>query len=254
LFLVGVILIIIYNIYYSNRYQKDYWNNIDKIYYNKGKLHYLVKFIHIIEKRNNSRKYKILLKSLIEKIELYCINPNCKIKQYLNHLKKVTDSSILLYDYCDEIFKETISKNKNDITTIIYYIVFIMIKLNRRKKAEILLKILDDRQLILFQDLFNIYRAKKLLEELKNNPHYTDNKVNIMSINMIKYKKYLKEFNNMLYKISTLYLNFWSLLINSHNYQHENIDNLNNTGKEIQLPSSNSPRLLSNYLIKRIYE
>ena len=234
LFLIGGILIIIYNIYYSNRYQKEYWNNIDKIYSNRRKLHYIVKFINVIDKRNNSRKYKILLKSLIEKIELYCINPNCKIKQYLNHLNKGIDSSILLYDYCDEIFKEIISKNNNDITAIIYYIIFIMIKLNKRQKAEKLLKILDDRQLILFQDLFNIYRAKKLLEDLKNNPHYTDNKVNIISINMIKYKKHLKEFNNLLYKISTLYLHFWSLLINSHNYQHENIDNLNNTGKEIK--------------------
>ena len=101
LFLIGGILIIIYNIYCSNRYQKEYWNNIDKIYSTKGKLHYIIKFINVIDRRNNSRKYKIILNSLIEKIELYCINPNCKIKQYLNHLKKGTDSSILLYDYCD---------------------------------------------------------------------------------------------------------------------------------------------------------
>ena len=234
LFLIGGILIIIYNIYCSNRYQKEYWNNIDKIYSTKGKLHYIIKFINVIDRRNNSRKYKIILNSLIEKIELYCINPHCKIKQYLNHLKKGIDSSLLLYDYCEEIFKETMSKNKNDITTIIYYIVFIMTKLNQRKKAQMLLKQLDERQLILFQDLFNIYRAKKLLEELMLNPHYSDNKVNILRINMIQYKKYLKEFNYLLYRISTLYLNFWTLLIDSHNYQNENIENLNNIGKEIK--------------------
>lgn len=234
LFLIGGILIIIYNIYYVNRYLKEYWNNIDKIYSTKGKLHYIIKFINVIDKRNNSRKYKIILNSLIEKIELYCINPHCKIKQYLNHLKKGIDSSLLLYSYCDEIFRETISKNKNDITTIIYYILFIMTRLNKRKKAQMLLKKLDDRQLILFQDLFNIYRAKKLLEELILNPHYNDNRVNLLKINMIQYKKYLKDFKNMLYRISTLYLNFWTLLIDSHNYQNENIENLNNTGKEIK--------------------
>ena len=234
LFLIGGLLIIIYNIYYTNRYQKDYWNNIDKIYSTKGKLHYILKFINVIDKRNNSRKYKIILNSLIEKIELYCINPHCKIKQYLSHLKKGIDSSLLLYGYCDKIFRETISKNKNDITTIIYYIVFIMTRLNKRKKAQMLLKQLDDRQLILFQDLFNIYRAKQLLEDLTLNPHYNDNKINIMRINMIQYKRYLKEFKSMLYRISTLYLNFWTLLIDSHNNQNENIENLNNTGKEIK--------------------
>ena len=52
LFLIGGILIIIYNIYYSNRYKKAYWNNFDKIYASKGKLHYIIKFIKVIGKRN----------------------------------------------------------------------------------------------------------------------------------------------------------------------------------------------------------
>jgi len=233
LFLIGGMLIIIYNIYYINNQRED-WINIDKIYSTKGKLLYIMKFINIIDRRNQSRKYKILLNSLIEKLELYCINPNCKIKQYLSHLNKGIDSSLLLYDYCDEIFREAISKDKNDITTIIYYIVFIMTRLNKRKKAQVLLKQLDDRQLFLFQDLFNIYRAKLLLEELMLNPHYNDNKINILKMNMIQYKRYLKEFKSLLYRISTLYLNFWTLLIDSHNYQNENIESLNNTGKEIK--------------------
>ena len=233
LFLIGGILSIIYNIYYSNN-QKEYWINIDKIYSTEGKLLYIIKFINVIDKRNKSRTYKILLNSLIEKIELYCINPHCKIKQYLSHLNKGIDSSLLLYDYCDEIFREIISKNKNDITTIIYYIVFIMTRLNKRKKAQILLKQLEEKQIFLFQDLFNIYRAKQLLEELMLNPHYTDNKANILRMSMIQYKRYLKEFKSLLYKISSLYLNFWTLLIDSHNYQNENIEGLNNTGKEIK--------------------
>ena len=234
LFLTGAILIVIYNIYYKIQYQKYFWKNINNIYTNQGRLDYILKCINIIEKRNNSRKNKIILKSLIEKIELYCIDPHCKIKQYMHHLKKGIDSSILLYDFCQELFKQTISKNKNDITAKIYYIIFLMTKLNRRKEAYILLEKLEDRQLVLFQDLFNIYRAKKLLEELtfgssnkENNNHY------INSITLTQYKKYLREFKYMLYRISSLYLNFWTLLLNSQNH-NENIEILNNTGKEIK--------------------
>ena len=140
----------------------------------------------------------------------------------------------MLYIYCQNIFKISITKNKNDITVKIYYIIFVMNKLNKRKKARILLEKLEDRQLILFQDLFNIFRVRKLLDEKsfitdydEENVYYTN------SINLIQYKKYINDFKNMLYKISTLYLNFWTLLLNIHN-QIENIENLNNAEKEIK--------------------
>ena len=171
---------------------------------------------------------------MIEKVELYCINPQCTIKQYLLQLKKGIDSSILLYDHCEDIFKLNIVKNKNDITAKIYYILFIMIKLNRIRKAQILLKKLEDRQLILFQDLFNIYRAKQLLEETSYESGYNENDFyysDMLSIS--QYKNYIKDFNNLLFKTSSLYLQFWTLLLNSHN-QIEKLQNLNNIGKEIK--------------------
>ena len=108
-----------------------------------------------------------------------------------------------------------------------------MTKLNRKKKAYHLLRKLNDRQLILFQDLFNIYRARELLEEIiyesneENEFYYLD------MLNIVQYKKYIRDFKNMLFKISSLYLKFWTLLLNSHN-QIENLENLNNIGKEIK--------------------
>ena len=231
LFLIGALLIIFYRIYYNNQYQNEYWQNINYLYTNQERLNYILKFIDIVEKRNDCRKNKIILKSLIEKIELYCINPHCKIKQYMYQLKKGNDSNILLYEYCQQIFKLTISKNKNDITAQIYYIIFVIKKLNRRNKAQILLKKLEDRQLVLFQDLFNIYRVKKLIED--TNLNFEEEIIyNNNMLTFAQYNKYTKKFKNMLYKTSSLYLNFWTLLLNSHKI--EIIDNLHNTGKEIK--------------------
>ena len=231
LFIIGAILNIFYRIYYNNKYQKEYWQNINYLYTNQERLNYILNFIDIVEKRNDSRKNKIIFKSLIEKLELYCINPHCKIKQYIHQLKKGNDSNILLYEYCQQIFKITISKNKNDITAQIYYIIFVIKKLNRRKRAEILLKKLEDRQLVLFQDLFNIYRVKQLIKD--NNLGFEETYIfNNNMINFTQYNKYIKKFKNLLYESTSLYLNFWTLLLNSHRI--ENIDNLHNTGKEIK--------------------
>ena len=234
LFVIGSILIIIYQIYYNNRYQEEYWKNINYLYTNQERLSYILKIIDIVEKRNNSRKNRIILKILLEKVELYCIDPHCTIKQYMHQLKKGNDSSILLYRHCENLFKKSISKNKNDITAKIYFIIFLMTKLNKRKNALILLKKLEDRQLILFQDLFNIYHVKKLIEELSNDFDKVEDKFyNIKMRNLVQYKKYIKDFKNMLFKISSLYLKFWTLLLNSHR-KIENIENLNNLGKEIK--------------------
>ena len=116
----------------------------------------------------------------------------------------------------------------------LWYILFIMIKLNRIRKAQILLKKLEERQLILFQDLFNIYRVKRLLEETSYESDYNENDFyysDMLSIS--QYKNYIKDFNNLLFKTSSLYLQFWTLLLNSHN-QIEKLENLNNIGKEIK--------------------
>ena len=233
LFIIGTILIILYHYYHISKYQDEFWQNINYLYTNQERLNYILKCIDIIEKRNNSRKNKIILQSLLEKNELYCINPHCEIKQYMHQLKNGNDSSILLYEYCQTLFKISISKNKNDITAKIYYIIFVMTKLNKRKKAFILFQKLEDRQIILFQDLFNIYRVKKLMDELYNYDNVKEKYYNNNIINLVQYKKYKKDFNNLLFQISSLYLKFWTLLLSSHKI--EIIEQLNNTGKEIKI-------------------
>jgi hypothetical protein len=235
LFIIGANLIFIYNFFYKNKLQKEYWDNSLHLYTNQERLNCILKYIYIIEQRNTSRENRIILNALIEKIEISCVDYNCKLKQYLSQLKKGIDSSILLYDYIEIIFNDMILQNKNDITSIIYYIIFLLLKLNRIKQAENLLIKLEDRQLILFQDLFNIYRTKKAIEELSINPKDEDDKINYNDmINLAQYKKYKKDFKFMLYRISSLYSNFWSLLLNSHKYQNESIEKLNNFGKEIK--------------------
>jgi hypothetical protein len=166
LFIIGSILIIFYQIYYNEIYQDEYLQNINYIYTNQERLNYIIKCINLIDKRNDARKNKVILKTLLERVELYCIDKYCPIKQYFHQLKKGIDSSILLYGYIQILFKKNISKDKNDITAKIYYIIFVLTKLNERKNAHILLKKLEDRQLILFKDLFNIYRVRMLMEEL----------------------------------------------------------------------------------------
>jgi hypothetical protein len=150
LFIIGALSIINWNIYLINRHNEDYWKDYNKIYINQEKLIYILNYINIIENRNKTREGKIVLRLLIEKFELSCTDPNCIIKKYLCDLKKGIDSNILLYYDCEKIFKDTISKDKNNITFLIYYIMFIIIKLNKIKRAQILLKELEELQLISF--------------------------------------------------------------------------------------------------------
>ena len=234
LFIIGSILIIFYQVYYNEIYQDEYLQNINYIYTNQERLNYIIKCIDLIDKRNDSRKNKIILKTLLERVELYCIDQHCPIKQYFHQLKKGIDSSILLYGYIQILFKKNISKDKNDITAKIYHIMFVMTKLNERKNAHILLKKLEDRQMILFQDLFNIYRVRVLMEELSYLPEKEGEKFyNINMLNLVQYKKYIKDFKNILYKTTSLYLNFWTSLLNSQKHI-DNIETLYNTGKEIK--------------------
>ena len=252
LFIIGALLIVIWNIYFANRYQEYYWKNFNTIYINQEKLNYIFHYINIIEKRNKTREDKVSLKLLIEKLELSCTDPKCKIKKYLYLLKKGIDSNIMLYYDCENIFKDAISKDENNIIFLIYYIMFIVIKLNKIKKANILLKKLEELQLISFQDLFNIYRTKKLIEEFSS--HHKKDKYNFNYINIIniaQFKKYKKEFKFILYKISSLYYNFWNLLLNSYKYHNENIQKINNTGKEIKKlikQADDSFNILNNYM------
>ena len=58
-----------------------------------------------------------------------------------------------------------------------------MTKLNKKKNSVILLQKLEDRQLLLFQDLFNIYRVKKLMEELSSVQSLGNNKPNFINEN-----------------------------------------------------------------------
>lgn len=252
LFIFGTILIFIYNFFYKNKLQQEYWDTSIDLYTNQERLICILKYIYIIEKRNKSRENRIILNSLIEKIELSCVDSNCKLKQYLSQYKKGIDSSILLFDYVEDIFKDMISQNKNDITSKIYYIIFLLLMLNRVKQAKILLIKLEDRQLILFQDLFNIYRTKKIIEELSIKPYDEDDRISYINmINLTQYKKYKKDFKFMLYRISTLYSNFWNLLLNSRDYQNESIEKLNNFGKEIKnlTPKvDESFNILNNYI------
>lgn len=235
LFIIGTILILIYNFFEKNKLREEYWDHSRELNTNQERLICILRYIYIIEKRNKSRENRVILNSLIEKIELSCEDSFCKLKQYLSQLKKGIDSSILLYDHVEIVFKDMISKNKNDITSKIYYIIFLLLKLNRVKQAQILLIKLEDRQLILFQDMFNIYRTKKVLEEISINPNDEDDRISCNNmINLAQYKKYTKEFKYMLYKISSLYSNFWNLLLNSQNYKNENIEKLNIFGREIK--------------------
>jgi len=183
---------------------------------------YLINFFKLIKYKDHSRDYSSSLKSYISSIEETCTIIDCPLKEYLAKLKKGKDSQYLLLKYLEKLFKYGISKFGNDPMLKSFYSMFLLMQMNNKEQALIILNSID-KDRVDFINKSNIFRCRKLIDKWseKHKSYYFNYRTNI------------NELKVLILKTTELYFDFWSLLYENKNKNSEIFQNLFEIGSEI---------------------
>ena len=225
LFFVCIIITFVYTFFYKV-------NDIDCISIDykeidnpKDFLIYIVEFNKIIQKKKNSRNYYTVLESLISKIEENCIILDCPLKKYNENMKNGIECPFLLNQFCDNLFEYGISKFPDDIDLKINYSIILTITVNYKNKALMILNSININK-ITFENSYYIYRAVKLIEKWNFSIIEQNNSV-------YEYKKNIQDFKSLIKKLTLLYYDFFSLLLNSKYRNNDSFNKIHKIGREI---------------------
>ena len=234
LLVIGMVLLFLKSYYQSKLKVELHEIDREKISSHIEYYKYILELQNLIERKNYSRENKIALNSFLLRVEENCTLNYCFLKKYLNSLEEGFDLDILLYFYMQKIFEYGINKFNNDITLTISYIYFLLKRLGKKKKAIQLFKSIN-KNIYSLDKLFNIYRCEIVMDNLWTG-FDGKNKENIESADIIKlfdYQNNVKQFKDLLNKISLLYYDFWLALFSNNCEGKEQFKKLNDIGTKI---------------------
>lgn len=235
LFVLGLILILIYSLYYTKTYVDFLKLNFNEISNSTIFLNYIMAFLQIVKQRQDTRDNLIVLTSLIQKIEERCTNNKCILKNYLECLSNGFDSNYLLLLFAQKLYKVAINKFPDDALLRFNYIVFLSTQINQKKNALKEL-ILIKQSFVCLNNNFNLYFCKKYIEEyntISSVDHEEEDNNDIFQA--MEYKSNIKEFKKLLSQASSLYYDFWSSLYSSHLQGTEDFKKLNDLGADLNI-------------------
>ena len=216
-----VIIIFIFFLFYKsyspNFITIDFRTIIDPDEY----LQYVLKFCDFVRNKNKSRDYLIIMSGLISSMEENCIDDDCPLKKYLINLKKGIDSEYYLLQYVETLYQYGIAKFPANIFLKNYYSSFLIMDMNNKKKAIIVINDIKEK-IISLQMNYNIYRCNKIIENYSS-PFINKNN------SIFNYRKDVQDFKNNIENISVLYYDFLALLL------ERKMDNVNNFEKINQI-------------------
>ena len=131
---------------------------------------------------------------------------------------------LFIYKYIDKTFRSMIHRFNNSILLTITYASFLYEVLNKYSKAYIILyDLFFSNQDLSFSQSFYIYKIEKEIQEKVFEIGFdkTD----------ISYKYQCNTLINLISQVSDIYINFWSLLLNSQ--EHQDINRLRDIGNKI---------------------
>ena len=244
LFFFGLILIIIYCLFYAKTYLEFFHLSFNEINSSQNYINYIKSYLKIIKEKDISRDNSMILTTFIEKMEEGCTNKNCILKKYLESLSKGFDSNFLLLQFAQKLFKIAINKFPKDITLRIHYIIFLLTKINQKKNAKKELYSIK-QDFIFLDENFKIYICKKYIEEYNTlgNKEKEETNENNDVFQSMEYKNNTIEFRRLLSKSSYLYYDFWSSLYSSHLQGTEDIKKLNDIGAELNVLIENTDKV-----------
>ena len=225
LFLISIIIIYVNIFFFQNKEIQfisiDYKEINNPVEY----LYYISKYYTIIQNKKKSRNNYALLESLINNIEENCIISDCPLKKYMDNIQNGIDCPFLLNQFCEKLFKYGISKFPDDMKLKINYSIFLITDMNYKKKALIILNDIEKRTISLENNYF-IYLSFRLLEKLDFS---FENKNN----SSFEYRQNSKEFTLLIKKLTLLYYDFLSLLLNSKFQNTDSFNKIHKIGLEI---------------------
>ena len=225
LLFVFIIIIFVYLLFYKNKDINYVLIDYKEINEPLDYLYYISKFYNIIYNKKNSRKYYIIVESIISKIEENCIIPDCPLEKYIENIKKGNEYPFLLNQFLEILFRYGISKFSNDICLKNNYILFLITTMNYQKKALRILNNIQNKSFS-FQNKYNIYRILKLIEK---NGISLDNKNN----SIVEYRKNIQDFKTLIKQIVLSYYKFYSLLLGSKYQNSNSFNKMHKIGIEI---------------------
>ena len=225
LFFSWIIFGILFILFYKKKEIEFALINYMEIQTSEEYINYIHKFYNLIINKNNSRNDYTILKSLISKAEEKCIDNQCPLKKFIESGEEELSNIFPLLQYCEQLFEYGIAKFSNSVSLKINFSLFLIMEMNHNKKALIILNTIHS-SIYSFQDNYNIYRCKRLIDI------YLLNK-NKKVFHSFEYKRNVKDFKFLISKATSLYHDFWTLItINILNVTN-NLDELNKIGSEI---------------------
>ena len=222
LFIFDIVIIIIYHYFYKKKEIQFVSIDYKTINNSEEYLEYIIKYYTII-KNINKRNSLFLLKSFISKLEEKCFDPDCPLNKYLHGSEKGIECQYFLFQYCDKLFQYGISKFSDNIDLKNNYSTFLLIEMNNKKKAAIILNTIKN-ELISFQMNYNIYRTEQLI----NNYRKKEND------KMENYSNNIHEFRTLITKVTLSRCEFLSLILGSKLKKMDNFQKIYNLGSSIQ--------------------
>ena len=195
-------------------------------------IEYFLKLEDSLEDDIKSREQKLLY-SYINNYEKNCTDNECSLKQFLGIQLKIEnfqDMKICLLQHAEMLYKNAVSKYPFNAKLRLSYAIFLYKRLNKKQKGtnEILLL---NRYTTNLEDAFLIYRAQRYIEE--ENEGHSDSETNTKTVNSITYKAILNNIKSLIAKITTNYIDFWTILAISDETKSENFLKMSRIGTKI---------------------
>ena len=195
-------------------------------------IEYFLKLEDSLEDTIKSREQKILY-SYITNYENNCTDNECSLKQFLEYPLKIEnfeDMKICLMQHAEMLYKSAVSKYPFNAKLRLSYAIFLYKRLNKKQKGtnEILLL---NRYTTNLEDDFLIYRAQRFIEE--ENEGHSDSQSNSKIVNSVTYKAILNNIKSLIARITTSYIDFWTILAISDETKSENFLKMSRIGTRI---------------------
>ena len=193
-------------------------------------IEYFLKLEDSLEDKIKTREQKILY-FYINNYERSCTNPDCPLKQFLNiqlAIENFSDMKICLLQHAETLYKSAVSKYPANAKLRLSYAIFLYKRLNKKQKGtnEILLL---NRYNTNLEDAFLVYRAQRFIEEENEGHSESDSK----TVNSYTYRAILNNIKSLIGKITTHYIDFWTILAISDESKSENFQKMSKIGTRI---------------------
>ena len=238
------ILILFYIIFFKTNNTQFFSQDYKNINSPNQYLQYITQYYNIIHNKNNSRNFNIDLKSIISSIEEHCIEKDCPLKKYLKNLKNGLDCEYLLLQFCDKLFQYGISKFRGNIFLKNHYCIFLITDMNNKKKSLIYLKSINQNEVYSFSTKYNIYICRRITENYIS-PFINRNKA------LFEYRTDIQNFKLNIEKMSILYCEFLSSLLESKIQNVNNLDKINKIGHKILKLNKKTEKIFDNLMVTK---